>query len=217
MLPTPDIKDLDFNVYEPSEDSFLLLDCFEEEDKFLKTYFEKITPFIIEVGTGSGIVTSFIMSNILPDSIFLTTDVNPHATKTCRKTIKHNNPQFSGCFDALQMSLTTGIRKGLVDILVFNPPYVPAEEVPEIPDSEKSDTWLDLALLGGSDGMVVTWELLNNLGNILSEKGIAYILFCARNKPLEVQEVMKAKGWNVDIVISRKAGWEVLSILKFYR
>lgn len=157
------------------------------------------------------------MSNILPESIFLTTDVNPHAITTCRKTVEYNNSQFSGCFDALQMSLTTGVRKGLVDILVFNPPYVPAEDVPEIPDSERSDTWLDLALLGGSDGMVVTWELLNDLDTTLSEKGIAYILFCARNKPLEVQKIMESRGWKVDVVISRKAGWEVLSILKFYR
>ena len=45
---------------------------------------------------------------------------------------------------------------------------------------------LDLALLGGKDGMAITDKLLRQLEQILSPDGVAYILFCARNKPKEV-------------------------------
>ncbi|ODV69138.1 hypothetical protein HYPBUDRAFT_152309 [Hyphopichia burtonii NRRL Y-1933] len=118
----------------------------------------------------------------------------------------------------MQMNLTSAIRSNKIDLLVFNPPYVPAENVPEIPKDLEDSSWLDLALLGGQDGMVTTWEVLNNLENILTpEFGIAYILFCARNKPDQVAETMKARGWKVDVVIHRKAGWEVLSILLFQK
>lgn len=40
MLPTPIIGKIDYEkVYEPSEDSFLLLDCFEQEKDFIQAAF----------------------------------------------------------------------------------------------------------------------------------------------------------------------------------
>ncbi|EMG46203.1 MTQ2 eRF1 methyltransferase catalytic subunit MTQ2 [Candida maltosa Xu316] len=215
MLPTPIIKDIDYDkVYEPSEDSFLLLDCFEEEKEFIQKKYGNKSPVITEIGTGSGIVTTFVAQNILPNGIFITTDINPHACKTILDTVKHNLNN-NGLVDSTQMDLTTAIKPNTIDILIFNPPYVPASEIPDRPDSDEDPVWLDLALVGGEDGMIVTWKVLNNLENILAKNGAAYILFCARNKPDHVTEVMKQKGWNVELVIHRKAGWEVLSVLKF--
>lgn len=115
------------------------------------------------------------------------------------------------------MDLTSAIKEREVDLLIFNPPYVPSSEIPEIPRTNNDPVWLDLALVGGEDGMVITWKVLNNLTNVLSKSGVAYILFCARNKPETVTSIMQLKGWNVEVVINRKAGWEVLSVLKFTR
>lgn len=224
MLPTPLVKDLDIdNVYEPAEDSYLLLDCLEEQCQFIRNRFKSRIPLVTEIGTGSGIITTFIQQNILPQSVFITTDINPHACKTVIQTVKTNNLASNDIgkpyvFDSCQMDLTTGLRNGEIDMLVFNPPYVPAFELPNVPDNEEDKTWLDLALLGGEDGMVVTWRLLNELDNILAaEVGVAYILFCARNKPKEVAKKMQEKGWTVETVIFRKAGWEELSVLRFTR
>ncbi|EGV61362.1 S-adenosylmethionine-dependent methyltransferase [Yamadazyma tenuis] len=217
MLPTPILKDLDYdNVYEPSEDSFLLLDCFEDENTFLSQKFGIGSPIITEIGTGSGIVTSFLMKNILPNGFYVATDVNPHACVSSINTIRLNNPD-SAKIDVCQMSLTTAILPHTIDILIFNPPYVPAEEVPEIPQQYRDSRWLDLALLGGSDGMEVTWQLLDSLDSIISETGLAYILFCARNKPDLVKLEMEKRMWVVDKIIERKAGWEVLSVLRFMK
>lgn len=215
MLPTPYLKDLDYDkVYEPSEDSFLLLDCFEEEIDFLRNKYQGQTPIITEIGSGSGIVTSFIMNNILQNGFFLATDINPNACISTNNTIKLNGGK-SGVSDAIQMSLTGGILPNKIDLMVFNPPYVPGEEVPKIPQLDDDRDWLDLALVGGSDGMEVTWIVLDQLDKILSPLGVAYILFCARNKPDNVKDIMKQRGWMVETVIQRKAGWEVLSILRF--
>lgn len=216
MLPTPDVA-ADDRVYEPAEDSFLLLDCFEESLLQLKLQYRN--PVVCEIGCGSGVVTAFLKQHVFPDGFFIATDINPTACETAMSTVEKNKLEGSHCgtISVLQMSLTTGLRKNIIDLLVFNPPYVPAEEVPEIPTKVDDYTWLDLALLGGHDGMVVTWDVLNHLDDTLAPGGIAYILFCARNKPEDVAETMRKRGWVVETVIHRKAGWEVLSVLLFRR
>lgn len=224
MLPTPETGDLDYDkVYEPSEDTFLLLDCFERELKFLQQKLDDNvcgSSLVTEIGTGSGMVTSFIMANILPNSLYIATDINPNACQSCLETADINKRQLQLVVlvvDCCQMDLTRAFIPNCIDLLVFNPPYVPAETVPDIPDNQDDSKWLDLALLGGPTGMTVTWQLLNQLEQVLTVNGVAYILFCARNEPHKVKEIMESRGWEVCEIIQRKAGWEVLSVLRFIK
>lgn len=231
-FPTPTTKSVDFEkVYEPAEDSFLFLDMLEKDASFIYQSFDlpdpasqkssttsaQYLPTVLEVGSGSGIVTTFVQQNILPgaSALYLTTDLNLHACKSSLETSKENG----GCLymDALRASLATSLRPHLVDILLFNPPYVPDEIVPEVPKTEDDYTWLDLALLGGKDGMEVTWKLLDYLSETLSPKGMAYLIFCKRNKPEEVAKIMEEKGWSAVQIGERKAGWEILSVWRFTR
>lgn len=212
MLPTPYIRDLDARVYEPAEDSFLLLDCLELDLAQLQAL---SFPVVCEIGGGSGIVSAFLRMNVLPLAMFLATDVNPAACLAIKQAMA--DAGSLGLADVLQMNLLLAVRPHAVDVLVFNPPYVPAAEVPKIPEDAHDEQWLDLALLGGADGMDVTWRVLHSLDHILSARGSAYILFCARNNPEDVKAVMRRRGWAVREVMCRKAGWEVLSVLEFRR
>lgn len=214
MLPTPIVKADYDKVYEPSEDSFLMLDSLEQEKPFLLEKFNKYCPIMLEIGSGSGIVTSFFQNQIINNSICLTTDLNPNACKTTLITGQLNKNQF---IDSIQSNLNSSIRNNSIDVLIFNPPYVPAESVPDIPKDENAYEWLDLALEGGEDGMIVTNQLLNNLELILSNNGIAYILFCARNKPVEIMKQLESKSWSSELIIFRKAGWEELSVYKIFK
>ncbi|CCH58184.1 hypothetical protein TBLA_0A03860 [Henningerozyma blattae CBS 6284] len=221
MLPTPYTK-FDYDkVYEPSEDSFLLLDCLESELKFLDEKLKGKLSVVCEIGPGSGIVTTFMIQNSIPSlnsSIYLAVDINPWALESTIDTAARNNCK-GRYLDTIQCNLTDSLKANEVDLLVFNPPYVPAEEVPQIPESKgEIDNWLDLALLGGKDGMVITNKVLENLDSILSSNGVAYILFCARNKPEVITAEMKKTGnWKIELVETRKAGWEVLSVYRFER
>ncbi|AAS54305.1 AGL186Cp [Eremothecium gossypii ATCC 10895] len=217
MLATPEVKCDPERVYEPSEDSFLLLDCLEKERTWLRQRQPRAS-VVCEVGCGSGVVTAFMMQHEMPQpmSVYLATDVSPWALATTAETV-----QSTGCRGALcaaRTDLVTGLADGQVDVLVFNPPYVPAEGVPQGPAAgEREERWLEVALEGGADGMEVTTRMLGALGRVLASSGVAYILFCARNRPEEVAAGMRAAGWVAELVERRRAGWEVLSVYRFYR
>jgi release factor glutamine methyltransferase len=215
MLPTPTTNNVDIDkVYEPYEDSFLLLDALEQDSDYINSLYAKGS-LVVEVGTGSGIVTTFIQQNLLKNGLFLTTDINIHACVASLATSAENGG--SRYLDSIRTDLTAGLRPHLVDVLVFNPPYVPNEHVPTRPETDDDDKWIYLALEGGKDGMEVTNRLLDCLDEILAPRGTAYILFCERNKPIEVARRVMEAGWQSEAVIQRRAGWEVLSVWKFTR
>lgn len=211
MWPTPKTAG-DDQVYDPVEDSFFLLDCLEEEKTFLDTF---SSPVVLEIGSGSGIVSTFAHS-LTPRGAYFATDINPIACQITQKTWDLNNTPTSDPIEVIRGSLVP-LRPHSVDVLLFNPPYVPSENVPDTPASDRDDKWIYLALDGGKDGMEVTNIVLDNLDSILSPTGCAYILFCARNFPDQVQKRMEEKGWDVKTFGTRKAGWERLSVLRFTR
>ena len=119
---------------------------------------------------------------------------------------------------ALQADLTGVMRDGSVDVLVFNPPYVPTENVPELqlptppqqqttvpPSTSSASTsasqtrfeteshLLSLSYAGGHDGMEVTDRFLDHVPRVLSGRGVCYVVLCARNGIEEVKE--RVRGW----------------------
>lgn len=85
---------------------------------------------MLEIGPGSGVVTAFIQQ-LLPNQKFLSLaiDLNPYAARCARKTAEMNG--VSERVEVIQGDLVESIEKrleGAVDLLVFNPPYVPTEE-----------------------------------------------------------------------------------------
>jgi len=114
--------------------------------------------------------------------------------------------------------------------LVFNPPYVPTSELPDLPPGdgathtsfEDNSKLLALSYAGGMDGMETTDRLLASLPGILSlQRGCAYILLCAQNKPDKVKEGIRrwGTGWAVETVANsgKRGGWEKLQIIRVWR
>lgn len=223
MLPTPETSHVDVDrVYEPAEDSFVLLDALEQESQSLKNNYSQGGTVCLEIGSGSGIVSAFV-AHILPNIIYLTTDINFHCCEATLETFDKNESSRKSFVDSINGPLADSLRIR-PDIILFNPPYVPSSEdvdpslQSQLPEDKNDSTWLDYALDGGKDGMQITNVLLDQLHEILSENGVAYILFCKRNHPEEVAKRMKQSyHWNVKLIFERKAGWEVLSVWEFRR
>lgn len=132
------------------------------------------------------------------------------------------------------------MRRGVVDVLIFNPPYVPTDTIPFTSSTafsnlstrssfDEESYYLELTYAGGEDGMGTTNRLLEGLDETLSPRGVLYLLLCAQNKPEQVAERLRTGGyggdgsggplWKVEKVGSSglRAGWEVLGIWRVWR
>lgn len=251
MLSTPSTSHVNYeHVYEPAEDSYLLLDTLSSssESSWLHSRFALLPTslLVLEVGTGSGVVLAFVTAHA--QSIFgrsdvatLGTDVNQFACQATPQTVKGaaDDVKAQGMtpatfLDCVAGDLSTVLKPHLVDVLIFNPPYVPTENLPLLtPDHDvptdlssaqrfaRDSHLLSMAYAGGIDGMETTNRLLQHIPEVLSDRGVAYILLCAQNRPKQVRSRMASLpgSWTAEIVSSsgKTAGWEKLCILRVWR
>jgi len=205
-------------VYEPSEDTFLLLDALEAN---FDDFAAKRPSLILEVGSGSGCVVTFL-SKLLRDigPVFsLATDINPHAVRATQHTAMRNLISV----DPIMTSMCDGTRlDGLVDVLVFNPPYVPTE-IDEVilPSSSHrihSESIIDAAFAGGPDGRYWIDIFMPQIPKLLSASGSCWMVTIENNRPQELMDwAHRQFGLQAEIVKKQKAGCEMLYILKLWK
>ncbi|XP_069620797.1 methyltransferase N6AMT1 [Ranitomeya imitator] len=210
MLPTPVHSHVgrgEFtDVYDPAEDTFLLIDALEKEAEELKSGVE----ICLEIGCGSGVVSAFAASLIGPRAWYLCTDVNPTAALCTMETARANTVHI----DPITTDLVSGLLprlQGHIDLLLFNPPYVvtPSEEV--------GSNGIEAAWAGGKNGREVIDRFLPLVPELLSSKGLLYLLVLKENNVDDVLEKMNSYRLQGSAVLSRQAGREHLTILKFWK
>ena len=210
-IKTPDFshittEDLE-HIYEPSEDTFLLIDALEKDLGLIK---KNHPALCLEVGSGSGVVITALGTVLGSKCEYVTTDVNQRACQVTKETGSINGVKIrTVCTDLVEDVI--GEVRGKVDILLFNPPYVvtPSEEV-GIGDLEY--TWA-----GGEKGREVTNRLLPLVHSILSPNGLFYLIVLKENDPADIEDFMGKQGFVCCCVLSRKTGPEHLSVLRFSR
>ncbi|KAL1901845.1 S-adenosylmethionine-dependent methyltransferase [Sporothrix stenoceras] len=249
-------------VYEPAEDSFLMIDtlALPAEASFLQARFPGASPppLVVEIGVGSGVVLAFVTAqagHLFGESrpLALAVDVNTFALEATKETVRRAVKEETESTDAsstdaqrreddvlptgtfvggLRADLVSALRPGQVDVLLFNPPYVPTPTLPQNESTDVKDDFardshlLELAYAGGHDGMETTDRLLEALPEVLSERGCAYILLCAQNRPDAVKgrirqwpSASSSTSWHAETVGSsgKQAGWEKLQIVRIWR
>ncbi|CAK7271279.1 S-adenosylmethionine-dependent methyltransferase [Sporothrix epigloea] len=262
MLPTPDTSHVPYSrVYEPAEDSFLMIDtlALPAETAFLQGRFGSRKepplppPLVVEIGSGSGVVLAFVAAQAAhlfgPSTrsrpLALAVDVNEFACAATRETVRRATATTPGeskaskestaamFLGAVRADLASVLRPGQVDVLLFNPPYVPTATLPANENAAlRQDAFardshlLELAYAGGHDGMETTDRLLRELPAVLSPRGCAYVLLCAQNRPEAVKERIRSwttagdgRSWHAETVGSsgKQAGWEKLQIVRIWR
>lgn len=198
------IKKEDFNyVYEPAEDSFLLIDALEKDLEYLN---KKNPTFCLEVGSGSGvIITAFGM--VFPNTVCFSTDINFKACLMSHSTAKHNNVKM----EAINMDLATCFVQNKFDVVIFNPPYV-------VTDSEECGSHgIEASWAGGVKGREVTDRLLYMIPKILTPGGTFYLLLIEDNIPKEVVQIMSKLGFKSETIIERRVRNERQLVIKFYK
>lgn len=191
------------HVYEPAEDSFLLIDAIEKDLDLLKA---RSPALCLEVGSGSGVViTAFGMA--FPECFCLSTDVNERACNISLSTAKYNKVSF----DSVRMDLMSCFIGKKFDVILFNPPYVVTDS------SECKSLGIEASWAGGLKGREVIDRFLSLVPKILSDNGICYMLVIEENIPEEIKGLMYAMGFCTKAVIFRKVGNEKQYILKMFR
>jgi len=182
------------DVYEPAEDSYLLIDAALNEIAGSKRRLR-----ILEIGTGSGIVTAAMMRDA-PEHIYSATDISPHAV-ACAKANR---------VPVVRADLFSGIGRQF-DLIIFNPPYLPTA-----PD-ERVDGWLDYAWNGGDDGRAVIDRFLGQAPGFLADHGSILLLLSSLTGIETVRERMASAGLLVHEVASVRCPGERLVVLRGWR
>lgn len=190
--------DLYNEVYDPSEDSFLLLEAIQ------------IAPedVVLEIGTGCGLIA---LEASRQGASVICTDINPFAVRLTKNNIQKNKHLLIGSIEVRKGDFFTVIKKEeLFDIILFNPPYLSTSE------KEKVDRWFDMATDGGKDGLAVTKRFLKDVQKYLSSKGRAYFVFSSLSDRSKLEEYVKKETLRYEVVLSSRFHDESLDIYCVY-
>lgn len=108
--------------------------------------------------SGSGCVSTFVASILGPSgAVYLCTDINPAAASATLRTGKQNGATLEPILTSLHYPLAERICRK-VDLLIFNPPYVPTGEEEEL--AGQLDAGIVASWAGGLEGMTTTKLLM---------------------------------------------------------
>lgn len=200
----------DYNhVYEPAEDSFLLLDALEDDLDELR----QMKPSVcVELGSGSGInVTA--LARALPNSHCIGVDINPYACRTTARTALANGASV----DVINMDLLSCLQDGVIDLLIFNPPYVPTDSLVDdetFHDPSQMDNQLVKSWSGGRFGCDVIFRLFEEVYRKLNKGSVFYLLLLKENDPEDIRRRLLKLNFTAELCKERKIRGEHLFIMK---
>ena len=198
-------------VYEPADDTFLMLDALAAEVHTMPR------GIALEIGSGSGCLSiGLALASKLGDdsasaSLHLAVDLSPDANAATAANAAANGVTLH----VVQMDLAAALRSGLIDVLIFNPPYVPTSTEEALEGQQQRD--ISAAWAGGPRGRVVLDQLLPHVGSLLSASGGFYLLGVRENDPDELASVLGAQGLRCRIIAERRAQNERLFVLRAHR
>jgi len=173
------------DVYEPSEDSYLLARAalleIKEGERFL------------DIGTGSGIIAS----SLLRLGIWgIGTDISPQAAKCAR---------LNG-IEVIRADLFHGL-KGKFDLIIFNPPYLPTSE------DERIVGGINRALDGGADGRATIYRFLDEARDYLKPRGRIMLVVSSLTGISEIKNRMQELGFQVYESLRERFFFEEILVL----
>ena len=198
------------DVYEPREDTYLLCDALQDAGEVALLGDGPGALLCVEVGSGSG-CASACLGRVLERAVgkpchVIATDVNPAANEATLRVAAANSVPC----DAVRCDLVSAVAKaGAVDVLMFNPPYVPT------PSSEVGGTGISASWAGGVNGREVLDRLLPDVGALLRVGGLFYLVVVEENCVRDVDAALEGQGLVGREVLQRRAANELLSVWRW--
>ena len=159
MHPDPEIiVEVAEGVYQPSDDTFLLLSVLEVKEDVR----------VLEIGTGTGIIALHCAK---AGARVTATDISRLAVDNAKRNAMLNDLEL----DVVQTDMSRGLG-GKFDVIIFNPPYLCAVGSGALEEAEK------LQLIGGEVGSELSIRFLKEVGELMAEQGRIYLLLSSENK-----------------------------------
>jgi release factor glutamine methyltransferase len=147
-------------------------------------------PVAVDLGSGSGAI-ALAMATEVPHSVVYAAENSPDAfpwtTRNFEETGAGNaHLAFADLADAF------GELDGTVDVVISNPPYIPAEAIPRDPEVRLFDP--AHALFSGVDGLDAVRQV-SRTGLRLLHRGGTLVLEHGELQAAEIAALLRADGW----------------------
>ena len=208
------------NVYEPAEDTFLLIDSItndlineKEKNKFLNPIKS------IEIGCGNGLVSCCYLDILKKENFQLEKhfciDINKDALNLTEKLIKNYNLNDKVYF--IESDLFSNFKNNeKFDIIIFNPPYVTTDDDEYKRALEKKDIYASWA--GGKKGSETIFKFISQLKDFIKDDSIIYLLLSKENEFLKIiDDINNCINFQFEILMKIKATNEKLAVFKFFK
>jgi release factor glutamine methyltransferase len=147
-------------------------------------------PVAIDLGSGSGAI-ALAMATEVPHARVWAVENSPEAFPWTRRNVDEvGAPNLELVFG----DLATALREldGRAAVVISNPPYVPAAEIPRDPEVRLHDP--EAALYGGADGLDVVRVISRRAAELLHPGGVL-VLEHAETQSAPIAAILAADGW----------------------
>lgn len=182
-----------YDVYEPAEDSAILA------GEVVEDLAGAAAELVLDVGTGSGYVGHRIAE--ATGARLVGVDVNPAA---CRAAADAG-------LAAVRGDLTGPFADRVFDVVVFNPPYLPAT------NEAAWDDWFETAVTGGETGRELVEAFIDDVGRVLAPDGVGYLLVSSLTGVEAVVDYGSHRGFSAVALADATFPGETLTVLKLVR
>ncbi len=178
-------------VYEPSDDTYLLADHLTLKDG----------ASVLDMGTGCGILAIRAAEKA---KMVVAVDVNPHAIECAGLNARLN--RVDGKVELRLGDLFQPFKPSeRFDLIIFNPPYLPTED---------GEGWLEKAWSGGKTGRTVIDRFLAEAPKYLGEHGRILLVQSTLSDPEETFDRMRRIGFHVEVLAERNLEFESLLLIQ---
>jgi release factor glutamine methyltransferase len=179
------------NVYEPAEDTFILLENLrvERSDR------------VLEIGTGTGIIAIKASMN---SRMVVATDINPYAIECATENIIVNK---SFNIEIRKGNLFEPVKGEKFDLILFNTPYLPTD------DKEKINDELNAAWDGGVDGRMLIDRFIEGLPHYFNQGGIVQMVQSSLSDVNMTLKKLENLGFKVSVTARKKVFFEEIAVI----
>lgn len=178
-------------VYPPSDDTYILLDAIDIAS----------SDSVLDVGCGAGLGTLIAASRA---SCVVGLDISLDAAKNTTSNLKRNKMEHNS--GVIQSDLLSAISlKTKFSIILFNPPYLPADG---------NTTVMDQAYIGGEQGSELTQRFVEQACRHLIDEGRLFIVISTLADTRAVMMTLRNCGFQVQCVAEKPLFFEKIRVLK---